>query len=161
MTAPHAAEQRLADLGLTLPEPPRPVAAFEPYVRLGDLVYTSGQIATAGGALVDAGRLGAEVDVETGRAAARACALNVLAQLRAAAGSLDAVARLIKLTVFVASAPEFTDQPRVADGASELLIEVLGPAGAHARSAVGVAVLPLGTPVEIEAVAALVAEGAR
>jgi enamine deaminase RidA (YjgF/YER057c/UK114 family) len=161
MTAPRRTEQRLADLGLSLPEPPRPVAAFEPFVRLGELVYTSGQIATAGDALVATGRLGAEVDVDTGRAAARACALNVLAQLRAAAGSLDAIARLVKLTVFVASAPEFTDQPRVADGASQLLIEVLGPAGAHARSAVGVAALPLGSPVEIEAVAALVAGGAR
>ncbi|MFC4947992.1 RidA family protein [Pseudonocardia sp. GCM10023141] len=144
---------RLARLGLTLPAPPAPVAAFQPWVRIGDTVHTSGQIATVDGQLVAKGTLGAEVDVATGQEAARACALNVLAQLAAAAGSLDAIERLVKLTVFVASAPGFTDQPQVADGASQLLIDVLGEAGAHARSAVGVAALPLGTPVEIEAIA--------
>lgn len=152
MTTPG---QRLARLGLVLPSPPAAVAAFQPYVRVGDTVYTSGQIATRDGQLVATGTLGIDVDLATGQEAARACALNVLAQLAAAAGSLEHVAQLIKLTVFVASAADFTQQPQVADGASRLLIDVLGPAGAHARSAVGVAALPLGTPVEIEAVALL------
>jgi enamine deaminase RidA (YjgF/YER057c/UK114 family) len=145
----------LASLGLVLPEPPVAVAAFEPFVRVGDTVYTSGQIATRDGKLVATGVLGVDVDVEGGRQAARACALNVLAQLNAAAGSLDQIARLLKITVFVASAPTFTQQPQVADGASRLLIDVLGDAGRHARSAIGVASLPLGTPVEVEAVALL------
>jgi enamine deaminase RidA (YjgF/YER057c/UK114 family) len=147
--------ERLAELGLVLPEPPAAVAAFEPYVVVGDTVYTSGQIATRDGKLVAAGVLGVEVDVEGGQQAARACALNVLAQLDAAAGSLDRIARLVKITVFVASAPTFTQQPQVADGASRLLIDVLGDAGRHARSAIGVASLPLATPVEVEAVALL------
>jgi enamine deaminase RidA (YjgF/YER057c/UK114 family) len=144
---------RLAQLGLTLPQPPPAVAAFAPFVRSGDTVYVSGQIATRDGALVARGRLGVDVDLGTGLDAARMCALNVLAQLAAAAGSLERVTQLLKLTVFVASFPAFTQQPQVADAASQLLIDVLGPAGQHARSAVGVAVLPLGTPVEIEAIA--------
>jgi enamine deaminase RidA (YjgF/YER057c/UK114 family) len=148
-------EERLASLGLVLPEPPAAVAAFEPFVLVGDTVYTSGQIATRDGKLVATGVLGVEVDVAGGQQAARACALNVLSQLNAAAGSLDRVARLLKITVFVASAPTFTQQPQVADGASRLLIEVLGDAGRHARSAIGVASLPLGTPVEVEALALL------
>jgi enamine deaminase RidA (YjgF/YER057c/UK114 family) len=144
---------RLARLGLELPEPPAPVAAFEPYVRHGNTIYTSGQIATRSGHLVATGRLGAEVDLATGQDAARACAVNVLAQLQAAAGGLDAVTRLVKLTVYIACTGEFTQQPQVADGASQLLLDVLGAAGAHARSAIGVAALPLGTPVEVEAIA--------
>ena len=155
MTTSATAEQRLAQLGLTLPAPPAAVAAFQPYVRAGTTVYTSGQIATRDGQLVATGQLGAEVDLATGKDAARACALNVLAQLQAAAGSLDHIAQLVKITVFVASAAGFTQQPQVADGASQLFIDVLGPAGAHARSAIGVAALPLGTPVEIEATAVL------
>ncbi|MEV0032574.1 RidA family protein [Nocardia sp. NPDC050793] len=155
MSASATAEERLARLGLTLPAPPEPVAAFQPYARAGATVYVSGQIATRDGRLVATGRLGAEVDLATGQDAARACAMNVLAQLRAAAGSLDAVAQLVKITVFVASDPAFTQQPQVADGASQLLSEVLGPAGSHARAAVGAAALPLGTPVEIEAIATL------
>jgi enamine deaminase RidA (YjgF/YER057c/UK114 family) len=151
----EGATQRLVRLGLTLPDPPAAVAAFEPFVHSGDMVYTSGQIATRDGQLVAAGRVGAEVDLATGQEAARVCALNVLAQLRVAAGSLDNIDRLVKITVFVASADDFTLQPQVADGASRLLIDVLGPAGKHARSAIGVAALPLGTPVEIEAVAML------
>lgn len=157
MSAPATAEERLARIGLTLPAPPPAVAAFQPYVRLGTIVHVSGQIATRDGQLVATGRLGAEVDLATGQDAARACALNLLAQLRAAAGSLDAVAQLVKITVFVASDPAFTQHPQVADGASQLLSEVLGPAGPHARAAVGVAALPLGTPVEIDAIAALTA----
>ncbi len=156
MTTHETAEQRLARLGLELPAPPAAVASFQPYVRTGTTVYVSGQIATRDGQLVATGRLGDGVDVATGQEAARACALNVLAQLHeAAGGSLDAVARLVKLTVFVASTAEFTGQPQVADGASQLLVEVLGPAGAHARSAVGVTALPLGSPVEVEAIAEL------
>lgn len=147
--------ERLASLGLVLPEPPAAVAAFEPYVVNRDTVYTSGQIATRDGKLVATGVLGLDVDVAGGQQAARACALNVLAQLNAAAGALDRIARLVKITVFVASAPDFTQQPQVADGASRLLIDVLGDAGRHARSAIGVASLPLGTPVEVEAVALL------
>jgi enamine deaminase RidA (YjgF/YER057c/UK114 family) len=160
MTAPVTVEGRLVRLGLTLPAPSPAVAAFQPYVRVGDTVYVSGQIATRDGGLVATGRLGDDVDLATGQEAARACALNVLAQLRAAAGSLDAVSRLVKITVFVASDPTFTRQPQVADGASVLLNEVLGPAGAHARAAVGVAALPLGTPVEVEAIAVLAGRGA-
>jgi enamine deaminase RidA (YjgF/YER057c/UK114 family) len=151
--------QRLARLGLALPIPPAGVTAFQPFVRDGDTVYVSGQIATRDGVLVATGRLGAEVDVPTGQDAARACAVNVLAQL-AAAGSLDQIERLLKLTVFVASTPDFTDQPAVANAASQLLNEVLGPAGPHARSAIGVVALPLGTPVEIEAIAVLPAGAA-
>jgi enamine deaminase RidA (YjgF/YER057c/UK114 family) len=148
-------EQRLARLGLTLPDPSAPVAAFAPYARSGSTVYVSGQIAVRAGQLVTQGRLGADVDVADGQAGARICALNVLAQLNAAAGSLSAIARLVKITVFVASAPDFTSQPQVADGASRLFLDVLGEAGAHARSAIGVAALPLGTPVEVEAIAEL------
>lgn len=148
-------EQRLARQGLTLPDPPAPVAAFVPYVRSGSTVYVSGQIAVREGQLVTKGRLGAEVGIADGQAAARMCALNVLAQLNAAAGSLSAIARLVKIAVFVASTPDFTSQPQVADGASRLFLDVLGEAGAHARSAIGVAALPLGTPVEVEAIAEL------
>lgn len=155
MNTPATAEDRLAHLGLTLPVPPPAIAAFQPYVRVDTTVYVSGQIAALDGQPVATGRLGAEVDLAAGQDSARACALNVLAQLRAAAGSLDAVARLAKITVFVASDPSFTEQPQVADGASRLLNDVLGPAGSHARAAVGVAALPLGTPVEVEAIALL------
>ena len=147
------ATERLAELGLSLPDPPAPVAAFQPFVRHGDVVYTSGQIATREGELVSRGRIDNESDIERGREAARACALNILAQLKAAAGDLDDIERVLKLTVFVASGPEFTQQPQVADAASRLVIDVLGEAGAHARSAIGVAALPLDTPVEIEAIA--------
>jgi enamine deaminase RidA (YjgF/YER057c/UK114 family) len=155
MTASATATERLAELGLTLPAPPTAVAAFRPYIRVDDTVYVSGQIATRDGQLVATGQLGAEVDLAAGRDAARACALNVLAQLHAAAGSLDAVAQIVKITVFVASAAGFGQQPQVADGASQLLIDVLGAAGEHARSAIGVAALPLGTAVEVEAIAKL------
>jgi enamine deaminase RidA (YjgF/YER057c/UK114 family) len=148
-------EQRLARLGLTLPDPPAAVAAFVPYARSGSTVYVSGQIAVREGQLVTKGRLGADVDIAGGLAAARVCALNVLAQLNAAAGSLSAITRLVKIAVFVASTPDFTSQPQVADGASRLFLDVLGEAGAHARSAIGVAALPLGTPVEVEAIAEL------
>jgi enamine deaminase RidA (YjgF/YER057c/UK114 family) len=151
----QAPEHRLARLGLTLPEPPLPLAAFQPYVRSGSTVYVSGQVAVRDGQLGASGRLGADVDIAAGQAAARVCALNVLAQLHAAVGSLSAITRLVKIQVFVASTPDFTSQPQVVDGASRLFLDVLGAAGDHARSAIGVAALPLGTPVEVEAIAGL------
>jgi enamine deaminase RidA (YjgF/YER057c/UK114 family) len=145
--------ERLRELGLELPAAPEAVASFEPVVGAGDLVYTSGQIATGpDGSLVATGRVGAEVDREQARRCAETCALNVLAQLERTPG-LDRIERLVKLTVFVASAPGFREQHVVANGASDLLVAVLGERGRHARSAVGVAELPLGSPVEIEAIA--------
>jgi enamine deaminase RidA (YjgF/YER057c/UK114 family) len=147
-------EERLAAAGILLPEAPPPAASYVPWVRSGDLLFTAGQIPTSGGKPTATGRLGAELGLADGQAAARVCAINVLAQLKAALGELSAVRRLVKITVFVASAPSFTDQHLVANGASDLLGEILGEAaGTHARSAVGVAVLPLGVPVEVEAVA--------
>lgn len=151
----ETAQERLDRLGLALPAPPPAPGAFRPYLRCGNTVYTSGQIALRDGELVATGQLGADVDLATGQDAARACAVHVLAQLHAVAGSLDAIALLLKITVYVASAADFTDQPLVADAASQLFIDVLGSAGAHARSAIGVAALPFGTPVEIEAIAEL------
>lgn len=143
----------LARLGLRLP--PAAIGAVEPYVVHGGLVHTSGQLALRDGRLVATGRLGDGVDLATGQEAARACAMNVLAQLDAAAGSLDAVTRLVRIVVYVACTPDFAQQPDVADGASQVLLDVLGPAGAHARSAVGVAALARGTPVVVEATAAI------
>lgn len=145
--------QRLAALGIEeLPAAPAPAAAYVGVVRTGDLLFTAGQVATADGALVAEGRVGAEVDLETAVACARRCAINVIAQLSAALGNLDHVHRVVKLTVFVASDPAFTQQHLVANGASELIAEVFRERGVHARSAVGVAALPLGSPVEVEAV---------
>jgi len=145
---------RLAEMGLELPEAAAPVAAYVPVVVAGGLAHVSGQLPFVGGALVT-GRLGEDLLLEDGIAAARACGLMILAQLKAALGSLDRVERIIKLGVFVNSAPAFTDQPKVANGASELMVALLGDAGRHARSAVGVPVLPLGAAVEVDAVAAL------
>lgn len=149
MTTP---DQRLAELGITLPSAPPPAASYVPFVRSGSLLFTAGQVAVSDGALVATGRLGAEVDLATGQAAARQCAINVMAQLQAALGDLRKVRRIVKITVFVASTPEFSDQHLVANGASELLGEVFGAAGIHARSAVGAVSLPTGTPVEVEAI---------
>lgn len=148
-----SATERLAALGLSLPEVPTPAAAYQPYALAGDLVLTAGQLPVRAGTLEITGRLGAELATEDGAAEARIAALNVLAVGAAALGSLDAV-RVVKLTVFVASTPEFTEHHLVANGASQLLGEVLGAGGVHARSAVGVAALPLGAPVEVEAVLA-------
>ena len=145
-------EDRLAALGVVLPDAPAPAAAYVPTRQSGDLLFTSGQIAVSDGALVASGHLGAEVDIPAGQQAARQCAINILAQLKAALGELSRVARVVKLTVFVSSTPEFTEQHLVANGASELLGEVLGEAGHHARSAVGVPSLPTGTAVEVEAI---------
>ncbi|MBN6055891.1 RidA family protein [Nonomuraea sp. RK-328] len=146
-------EQRLAELGLTLPEVVAPLAAYVPAVRTGDLVYTSGQVPMVEGKLPLVGKLGAELTVDEGREMARICALNALAALKSEVGDLGRIVRIVKAVVFVASAPDFTGQPQVANGASELLAEVLGDAGRHARSAVGVASLPLDAPVEVELIA--------
>jgi enamine deaminase RidA (YjgF/YER057c/UK114 family) len=140
---------RLAELGITLPTVAAPVAAYVPAVRTGNLVYTSGQLPFVAGVLPRTGLVGAEVSAEDAAADARTCALNALAALDALVG-LDAVVRVVKLVGFVASAAGFTGQPGVINGASGLLGEVFGPAGEHARSAVGVAQLPLGAPVEVE-----------
>lgn len=148
-------EERLAELGIVLPAPPAPAAAYVPWTRTGDLLFTAGQLPLEDGELMATGVLGAGLDLEVGQRCARACAVNVLAQVRAAAGELSRVRRVAKLTVFVASAPSFTDQHLVANGASELIGEVLGDAGRHARSAVGVAALPMNAPVEVEAVVEL------
>lgn len=144
--------QRLAELGVTIPEAPAPAAAYVGHVVVGDLVYTAGQLPLHDGALLAEGQVGDEVDLVTAQWCARQCAVNVLAQVRASGCDLDAIRRIVKLTVFVASAAGFTDQHLVANGASEFLGEVFGHAGRHARSAVGVAELPLHSPVEIEAI---------
>lgn len=141
--------QRLAELGIELPGVATPVAAYVPAVRSGSHVYTSGQLPFVGGELAATGKVGAEVSPEEAKRHARTCVLNALAAVDALAG-LDTVARVVKLVGFVASAEGFTGQPAVINGASELLGEIFGEAGAHARSAVGVAELPLGAPVEIE-----------
>ena len=145
-------EERLGAMGLALPEAPAPAANYIPAVCTGDLLWVSGQIAAGPDGPIR-GRLGEDMDVEAGAEAARSCALALLAQVRAACeGDLGRLVRVVKLTGFVSSAPGFTDQPRVVNGASDLLAEALGDAGRHARSAVGVAALPLGVAVEIEGV---------
>ncbi|GAA0819554.1 RidA family protein [Streptosporangium amethystogenes subsp. fukuiense] len=147
------AEERLAELGLTLPEVVPPLAAYVPAVRSGDHVYTSGQLPVVDGKLKAGGKVGAEVGVEDAYELARICALNALAAVASEAGGLSNIVRIVKVVGFVASAPGFTGQPQVVNGASELLTAVLGDAGRHARSAVGVAVLPLDAPVEVEVIA--------
>jgi len=145
-------DERLAELGITLPTVVPPVAVYIPAVVSGNLVYTSGQLPMVDGALPAAGKLGAEVSDEQGKALARQCALNGLAAVASVIGSLDRVTRIVKVVGFVASDPSFTGQPGVINGASEVLGEIFGDAGVHARSAVGVAVLPLNSPVEVELV---------
>jgi len=147
-------DARLAELGLTLPQPAAPVASYVPVVETGGLAYVSGQVSVVGGQLVK-GRLGEDLTVEQGFDAAQACGLMILAQLKAALGSLDRVERVVKLGAFVNSAADFTDQPKVANGASDLMVAVFGEAGKHARSAVGVPALPLGVAVEVDAVVAV------
>jgi enamine deaminase RidA (YjgF/YER057c/UK114 family) len=144
------AEARLRDLGIELPEPSRPVASYVPVVVAGGLAFVSGQVPMAEGTVRPTGKLGADVDLEAGAEAARRCALQALAALRAELGSLDRIRRVVRVGAFVASAAGFTDQSKVANGASDLLVEVFGEAGRHARAAVGMAELPLGAPVEIE-----------
>ncbi|MGQ0577214.1 MAG: RidA family protein [Pseudonocardia sp.] len=145
------ASQRLAELGITLPPVPAPVAAYLPARRSGALVFTAGQLPIVDGKLVATGKVGAEVTVEQAHALARQCALNALAAVDALVG-IDAVTGVVKVVGFVASAPRFVGQPAVVNGASELFAEVFGAAGQHARSAVGVAELPLDAPVEVEIV---------
>ena len=146
---------RLAALGIALPEPAAPVAAYVPAVEVDGMLYISGQLPfRADGSLVN-GTLGADMDVEDGREAAERCAVMLIAQMKRALGSLDRVARVVKLGAFVASNSAFTDQPKVANGASELMERVFGEAGRHARSAVGVPVLPLGAAVEVDAIVAV------
>jgi enamine deaminase RidA (YjgF/YER057c/UK114 family) len=145
--------ERLAELGLTLPPVTAPVAAYVPAVRAGAFVYVSGQVPVVDGKLPAVGKVGCEVSASDAAGLARTCALNALAAAAAAAGGLDAIRRIVKVTGFVASAPGFNGQPQVINGASELLIEVFGEDGRHARSAVGVAELPLNAPVEVELIA--------
>lgn len=151
----NSTEQRLSALGLTLPPAPAPVANYVPGIVHGGLLFISGQVSKAGSGEVITGKLGAGVDIARGRQAAQVCALNILAQAKAALGSLDRIERVVKLTGFVNSAPNFTDQPQVVNGASDLLVEILGDNGRHTRSAVGVSALPLDAAVEIEAIIAV------
>jgi enamine deaminase RidA (YjgF/YER057c/UK114 family) len=145
--------ERLAELGLTLPPVTAPLAAYVPAVRTGAYVYVSGQVPVVDGKLAATGKVGAEVSAGDAAGLARTCALNAIAAAAAAAGGLDRIRRIVKVTGFVASAPGFNGQPLVINGASELLIEVFGEEGRHARSAVGVVELPLGAPVEVELIA--------
>jgi len=145
-------EERLAAIGLTVPEVVPPVAAYVPAVRSGSHVFTAGQLPMRDGRMVATGKVGGSVTPEEAQECARQCALNAIAAVKAEVGDLDTVKRVVKAVVFVASVPEFTGQPGVANGASELLAEAFGEAGVHARSAVGVPVLPLDAPVEVELV---------
>lgn len=145
-------DERLAELGITLPVVVPPVAVYIPAIVSGNLVFTSGQLPMVNGALPATGKLGAAVSAEEGKALARQSALNALAAVESVIGSLDRVTRIVKVVGFVASDPSFTGQPGVINGASEVLGEIFGDAGVHARSAVGVAVLPLDSPVEVELV---------
>ena len=148
----ETAEDKLKAQGITLPQPAAPAANYVGVVRTGNLLFTAGQLPFVEGKLLATGLLGRDLDIAAGREAARMCAVNVLAQAKSAIGDLDRIARIVKLTVFVASMPDFTDQPAVANGASDLLVAVFGNKGRHARSAVGMAALPLNAPVEVEAV---------
>ena len=147
-------EAKLTDLGLTLPAAAAPVAAYVPVVIAGDLAFVSGQVSFVEGQLLK-GRLGNDVTLEQGVLAAQGCALMILAQLKAALGSLDRVERVVKLGAFVNCTADFTDQPKVANGASELMVAVFGEAGKHARAAVGAPSLPLGVAVEVDAIVAI------
>lgn len=149
MTSP---EERLAQLGLTVPDVVPPVATYVPAVRTGSLVFTAGQLPMKDGSLLATGKVGDAVTAEEAAACAQQCALNAIAAIKAEVGDIGAIKRVVKAVVFVASTPDFTGQPAVANGASELLGAVFGEAGVHARSAVGVPVLPLDAPVEVELV---------
>ena len=145
-------ETKLAELGVTLPDAPAPAANYVPYVVTGDTVYVSGQISANADGLIT-GKLGADMDVDAGAEAAKTCAINLLAQLKAACdGDIDRLVRVVKLVGFVNSTADFTDQPKVINGASDFMVAALGDAGRHARSAVSAASLPLGVAVEIEAI---------
>lgn len=144
-------EARLSELGIELPAAPAPAANYVPFVQSGHQLFVSGQISMGPDGLIK-GRLGADMDAEAGAAAARRCGLALIAQAKAALGDLDRIARVVKLVGFVNSTADFTDQPKVVNGCSDLMVEVFGDAGRHARSAVSAASLPLGVPVEIEAI---------
>ena len=144
------AEDRLAALGLSVPEVAKPVASYVPAVRSGNHIFTSGQLPMRSGELMYTGKVGGEVTPEEAVACAQQCALNAIAAVKAEIGDLDLIKRIVKVVAFVASTPDFTGQPQVANGASHLFGEVFGDAGVHARSAVGVSVLPLDAPVEVE-----------
>lgn len=145
-----AISDRLTELGLTLPPVAKPLAAYVPAVVTGNLVYTAGQLPLVDGVLPRTGKFGAELTAEDGPALAQQCALNALAAVESVVGSLDRVTRIVKVVAFIASTPDFTAQPAVANGASELLGKIFGDAGLHARSAVGVPSLPIDSPVEVE-----------
>ncbi|HEX4685509.1 MAG TPA: RidA family protein [Nocardioides sp.] len=145
-----AVEDRLSELGLTVPDVAKPVASYVPAVRSGSFVYTSGQLPMRSGELMTTGKVGDSVSPEDAAECAQQCALNAIAAVKAEVGDLDAVKRVVKVVCFVASEPEFTGQPQVANGASDLLGKAFGDSGVHARSAVGVPVLPLDAPVEVE-----------
>lgn len=145
-------EKRLSDLGVTLPSAAAPAGSYVPFMRTGNLVFTAGQLPLNDGKLQMTGLLGRDVDTAAGQEAAKLCAINVLAQAKAAIGDLEKIRRVVKITVFVASAPDFTEQHLVANGASDFLVEVLGEPGKHARAAVGTASLPLNAAVEVEAI---------
>lgn len=144
-------DARIAQLGITLPDAPAPAANYVPYVQSGNLLFVSGQISAGPDGLIR-GRLGEDMDATAGAAAARACGLALIAQARAALGSLDRIARVVKLTGFVNSTPDFTDQPEVVNGCSDLMVEVFGESGRHARAAISAAALPRGVAVEVEAI---------
>lgn len=141
---------RLAELGLSIPAVAKPVASYVPATTAGNLVFTAGQLPFVDGQLPETGKVGAEVSADHAKGYARTAVLNALAAVETSIGSVDRITRIVKLVVFVASAPDFTGQPGVANGASDTLVEIFGDAGRHARSAVGVAVLPLDAPVELE-----------
>ena len=147
-----AIRQRLEAHGIIGPEAAAPAANYAPFVTSGSYLFTSGQLPLRDGALIRKGILGRDLDVDAGREAAKWCAVNILAQAKAALGDLSKIRRIVKISVFVASTPDFTEQHLVANGASDLLVDILGDAGRHARSAVGMASLPLNAPVEIEAI---------
>lgn len=150
----ESVEDRLTRLGIVLPVPAAPVAAYVPAVEAGGMLYVSGQLPFADGRLI-VGRLGEDVNLDLGREAARACALMLVAQMKAALGSLDRVERIVKLNIFVNSDARFSEQPKVGDGASTLMVDIFGEAGRHARAAVGVPALPLGAAVEVDAIVAV------
>jgi enamine deaminase RidA (YjgF/YER057c/UK114 family) len=143
-------EEKIRTLGIELPGAPKPLGAYVPFVRTGNLVYLSGMLPLTDGKLLKTGRLGESVSLEDGVLCARTAAVNALAVLRSSVGSLDTIKQCVKVTGFVASAPDFTDQPKVINGASELMVAVFGEAGRHARAAVGVNILPMNSPVEVE-----------
>lgn len=146
-------ETRLKELGLTLPEPAAPAFSYVPFTRTGNLVFVSGQVPVQDGKVAMTGKLGEAVSLEDGQKAARICALNLLAHVKSACGGdLSRLKKVLKLTVFIASAPAFSDQPKVANGASDLFVDLFGEAGKHSRSAVGMAALPLDVPVEVEGI---------